>query len=226
MPDHPMLIQKIIRTKRKTLAIEINPEGQLIVRAPYRISLTHIHDFVSEKNDWIIKKKAMIANRKPAPAGKQFIDGELFPYLGENYLLKIVNDGNSPLYFQTQFELDRSFIANAKFVFIDWYRQQALQVLSARVHHFAMRHHYRYSNIRISNAYTRWGSCSADGRLNFAWRLIMAPLNVIDYVVTHELAHLSQMNHSRQFWGIVEAMQPNYKKNKKWLKENGHLLHI
>ena len=82
----------------------------------------------------------------------------------------------------------------------------------------------QYAKIRISNARTRWGSCGFNANLSFSWRLVMAPLPVIDYVVAHELAHLMHKNHSQRFWAAVRALFPDYEVHKKWLKLNGHLL--
>ena len=81
-----------------------------------------------------------------------------------------------------------------------------------------------YGRIAVRDQKTRWGSCSAEGNLNFNWRLIFAPEGVLDYVVVHELAHRKEMNHSARFWGVVESYMPEYKKNQAWLKENGNLL--
>ncbi|MBK7452806.1 MAG: M48 family metallopeptidase [Anaerolineales bacterium] len=80
--------------------------------------------------------------------------------------------------------------------------------------------------MKISSARTRWGSCSPDGTLNFTWRLVMAPLEVIDYVVIHELAHLRVKNHSSKFWDVVKAIDPQYKEKRKWLRENGGKLNL
>jgi predicted metal-dependent hydrolase len=79
-------------------------------------------------------------------------------------------------------------------------------------------------SVRITDAKERWGSCNAAGSLNFAWRLVMAPPPVIDYVIVHELAHLVEMNHSQRFWGLVGRILPDYAVRRKWLRENEHLL--
>lgn len=81
-----------------------------------------------------------------------------------------------------------------------------------------------FGGITVRDQKTRWGSCSARGNLNFNWRLILAPEPVLDYVVIHELAHRKEMNHSKQFWDIVEAMMPDYRTQRQWLKEHGDQL--
>ena len=80
--------------------------------------------------------------------------------------------------------------------------------------------------VRINSAKTRWGSCGPGGVLNFTWRLVMAPLDVIDYVVVHELSHLRVKDHSSKFWKVVESISPEYKKHRKWLRENGEKLSL
>ncbi len=92
--------------------------------------------------------------------------------------------------------------------------------MEERVPGFAARYHLTYQRIKISSARTRWGSCSSRGTLSFTWRLVMAPLPVIDYVVIHELAHLIERNHSNRFWQQVGSMEPDYAKYRSWLKEN------
>ena len=99
-------------------------------------------------------------------------------------------------------------------------------MLTERVEFFAHAQGFKVKKIRISSARTRWGSCSAKGTLSFTWRLVMAPPDVIDYVVVHELCHLKELNHSKAFWAQVEAILPDYKTRRKWLKDNGAKLHL
>ena len=102
--------------------------------------------------------------------------------------------------------------------------KKAQEVFSQRVAYYSSKANSPYKRIRISQARSRWGSCGAKGNLNFSWRLIMAPLEVIDYVVAHEVAHLKIKNHSKHFWLWVEQLFPDYRQQRKWLKTNGHLL--
>ena len=104
------------------------------------------------------------------------------------------------------------------------YRRQARIVFEQKVKYYAGRMNVTYGRIDVRDQKTRWGSCSAEGNLNFNWRLIFAPAGVLDYVVVHELAHRKEMNHSARFWGVVESYMPEYKKYQAWLKENGNLL--
>ena len=110
-------------------------------------------------------------------------------------------------------------------LFEQWYRQQARTVFTERVELYAQKYGFEYAKIRISSARTRWGSCSSKGTLSFTWRLVMAPLEIVDYVVVHELSHLREHNHSKAFWAQVAAILPDYKSRRKWLKVNGTNFH-
>ena len=101
------------------------------------------------------------------------------------------------------------------------YKERAKGIISRRVQHYAQLMGVNYGRITIKDQKSRWGSCSEKSNLNFSWRLILMPIEVMDYVVVHELAHLKQMNHSQAFWEEVEKILPNYKEQRKWLKENG-----
>lgn len=104
-------------------------------------------------------------------------------------------------------------------------RDKALSYIPERVAYFAQLIGVDYGRITIRNQKTRWGSCSSKGNLNFNCLLMLAPIEVVDYVIVHELCHRKEMNHSKAFWGEVEKIIPDYKKSVKWLKEEGSLLH-
>lgn len=108
----------------------------------------------------------------------------------------------------------------------NWYRKQARYILTQRVEGYATLMRVSYDTIRIKDQKTCWGSCSNKRNLNFNYRIIMAPEEVIDYIVVHELCHLRQMNHSPEFWREVANILPEYARRRKWLKENGSKLHI
>jgi predicted metal-dependent hydrolase len=209
---------KIIRSKRKTIAFIIEQDGSLTVRAPLRFSQTKIEQMVIEKADWIRQHQEWI--RLHSPAFHRYEEGELFYYLGKTYPLRYADHQLQPLLLTNSFQLSRPFKDHGKKVFVAWYREQARQVIGERLPRLANRHHLSYTAIHITSARTRWGSCSRIGALNFSWHLIMAPLDVIDYVIIHELAHLKIHNHSSEFWNYVEQLSPNYRIYRNWLKEN------
>jgi len=217
-------IDQIIRTKRKSIALIVEPNGRLVVRAPIRISDADIKHLVKQKERWIREKQKRVKDKSTQSKPKVYMDREEFLYLGKSYNLKIVADLNPALVLSQKFFLSRRALPKAESVFTEWYREQARAVISERVELYAARHGFTYRKIRITSARTRWGSCSSMGNLNFTWRLVMAPPEVIDYVVVHELAHLRVNNHSKEFWKQVERIMPDYKQRLKWLKENGQKL--
>lgn len=216
---------RLVRSKRRTLALVIERDGTLIVRAPLRMAEAEVRRFVEAKRNWIERKQAEAA--KEALIHHQFADGELFPFLGKMFPLRLVPDPAPALVMDgASFRLSRSRQTDGLALFVDWYRAQARSYIAARLEYFSHSHNMKPAGLRISSARTRWGSCSRKGMLSFTWRLVMAPPEVVDYVIVHELAHLREMNHSPVFWALVEKMLPDYKQRRAWLKKNGHSLHL
>lgn len=220
-----MKIDQIIRSSRKTIALIVQRDGQLIIRAPYRASKAQIMQFVEQKATWIQTKQAEARQRTDQIQSHQFKPGERFFYLGQSYPL-VISLRSRPALELTQagFQMAQSAQPAAAETFTRWYQKQARLVLGERLQLYAARYRLNYKKLNISSARTRWGSCSTTGTISFTWRLVMAPLEVIDYVVIHELAHLIEADHSSRFWAEVGRMLPDYAKCVNWLKQNGHLL--
>jgi predicted metal-dependent hydrolase len=217
-------VDRIVHSKRKTVSLIIQPDGKLIVRAPLRMSEGQILDFVRTHEGWIINNQARV-KASPPPPGKHFIPGEYFLYLGTEYPLAIVQHQRSALTFSgSRFILSNSNLPNASQRFSNWYKTQARMVISNRVALLARLNKFKYTKLRISSARTRWGSCSTNGTLSFTWRLVMAPLEIVDYVVLHELVHTQIKNHSKTFWRRLEEISPGYKTDVRWLKQNSKYL--
>ena len=186
-----------------------------------RLAEKTVRAFVESKADWILRKKAEVAVRAPVTV-RQFKDGELFLLLGREIPLRLVPTQRAALKLtDAAFTLSEKFLPVAATAFEKWYKAYALTLLTERVAHYAALHGFKPGRIRISSARTRWGSCSSNGTLSFTWRLVMAPLDVVDYVVMHELVHLRVHNHSKDFWDGVAALMPDYKHRMAWLKTNG-----
>lgn len=224
--QHEIHIDQLIRSKRRTISLEINPDGSLTVRAPMRAPDEEIKALVNSKKDWIIKKQKLASEKAKEALPKQFVSGEMFLYLGVNYPLEIVDKRSAPLVLNGKFLLAAGLQAHARQVFEKWYRAQASQVIKPRTAALADRYDFQFTMIRINGAKTRWGSCGPKGSLNFPWRLVMAPENVIDYVIVHELVHLRVRNHSKGYWQAVKGIMPDYEERLNWLKENGHRLSL
>jgi predicted metal-dependent hydrolase len=217
-------IDQLIRSKRKSIALIVQRDGKLIVRAPVRLSEARITQFINTKSDWILTQQKKAASQQ-TPL-REYMDGETFLFLGRKIPLKLVDHQDVPLKMDANFLLKRSQHKQAAQLFTRWYQKQARQVFTNRVEFFAQKNGFSYARIRLSSARTRWGSCSSKGTLSFTWRLVMAPPEVIDYVVLHELVHLQIKDHSAAFWARVQEYMPDYKKKRAWLKTNGYLLEI
>ena len=212
---------KIIRSKRKTIALVVQPNGELLVRAPQRATLKQINAMLKQHADWIAKKQTEVKARQDAFTPRQFVNGEEFLFLGKNYPLKLVQLAKPTLALNGTFQLAKSVEGQAKEIFERWYKKQARQIFNERITHYAEKYGFDVKQVKLSSARTRWGSCSSKGYINLTWRLVMTPLEIIDYVAVHELCHLREANHSPAFWAQVAAILPDYKVRRRWLKENG-----
>ncbi len=217
---------RIIRSRRRSIALEIFPDGALVVRAPFSLTDAAVEKFVAAKRDWILRtRKRVLARGRDVP-GRSFREGEEFLYLGVRYVLSLKEKLIPPLFFEDKFLLARDYCYRAKDLFIQWYMRQARLYIPARVEYFCSQGSVRCEGIAIRNTFSRWGSCGRNKKLNFSCRLMMAPPDIIDYVVAHEVAHLEVMDHSDRFWGKVRGIFPAYEECRRWLRENGHFLVI
>ena len=214
-------INKLIRSRRRSISLEITRDAQLVVRIPKYASLSDVKRFILEKRGWIEKKIAEAGEKINKHTPKKFVSGEKFYYLGEKYILKSTKGQSTKLEFNNGFFISENDLPYAKNIFIKWYKRQSKINIPKRVRWYANLHKLDYKKIRITSASRRWGSCTIQGNLNFTWKLVLLPIKVLDYVVVHELAHLLQHNHSKKFWSEVERMLPDYKERRKWLRKNG-----
>lgn len=222
---------KIVRSKRKTISIKINEQGELIINAPYFISNKTIFQFITKHSDWIISTKEKVKESISKYRNKKFVDGENYLILGEVHKLKLMD----PEHFSETIKLDfvnKNILLNsncqssAKTILINFYKELAYEILESRVKRYLLLYksifneELTYTRIRLSDAKGRLGSCSPHGILSFSWRIIQAPIDVVDSVVVHEIVHLKEKNHKKNFWLKVLAMKCTYKSNLKWIKEN------
>ncbi len=222
---------QLIRTKKRkrTVSLSIARNGEIIIRAPFHLPLQSIEAFFCKKRAWIQKKFSEIYRGTDRSIVKTFVAGEVFPYLGEFYPLEIVvaADPYPPLHFaHERFYLNEKDRPRARDLFISWYKDQAREKIRERVQFYSSRMLLCPERQKITSARYQWGGCSSKNTLTFTWRIVMAPLAVIDYLVVHELAHIREKNHSTKFWKIVQETLPSYSTAKAWLKICGHLLDL
>ncbi|MDE2611727.1 MAG: M48 family peptidase [Pandoraea sp.] len=216
------------RSSRRTIGFIVDESG-LTVTAPRWVTIADVEAAIAEKQRWIFAKLAewqerAVRRRVPRVT---WVDGASLPYLGQPLVLRLgrpdrpggpVHDAASGTLWldlppQAQAQQMRDRVQG-------WLQQQARQLFIERLELYASRLGTRYTALALSSAATRWGSCSADGRIRLNWRLIHFPLSVIDYVVAHELAHLKEMNHSPRFWQTVASVFPDFEIARASLKEH------
>jgi len=206
-----VIVDQLIRSKRKSLVLQIKADGSLVVRAPLHIDASRINSFIDKKSNWIItkqlemKNKTILRNEMLAKQDLSRHEGILF--LGKRIKVLFKNPQN-------------------KKEIITWYKREALKYIAPRLEYYANIINKKFHAIKITSARKRWGSCSAQGNINFSWRLIMASCEIVDYVIAHEASHLLHKNHSAKFWNCVKTMMPDYKKHHLWLQKNGFLLDV
>lgn len=174
----------VIKSRRKTMAISIDRDGEIFFRVPLRTSEREIMRMAEEKSHWIITNYLKIRDKKNS---------------------RPVSDLSA---------VQRSALEKR-------YKDAARAYIPQRVAYYHAMTGGVYERITIRDQKTRWGSCSSKGTLSFNWRLMLAPPAVLDYVVVHELCHLTHMDHSPAFWQAVEAICPDYRQLRLWLKEHG-----
>lgn len=211
-----IVIDRLVRSKRRTIALLITPEATLVVRAPLRTPLEYIERVVVAKHDWILKKIQQVATRPPLRS-KEYRDGEQLLFLGEHYTLRLTGHKAIQM-LGAELLFPARFVKQGRTKLIAWYSERARHVIGEQAEHFSRLTGWKYSSLKITHAEKRWGSCSPSGAINFSWKLMMAPLDIIDYVVVHELAHLVEKNHSPKFWQLVERVLPDYPSRRKWLR--------
>ncbi|MDO5294895.1 MAG: SprT family zinc-dependent metalloprotease [bacterium] len=210
----------IKRSNRKSIGIEVTYEGRVIIKAPGSISVDKIEQLLYKKKDWLLGTLASCESRETVRQ-----QGELL-YLGKPFEIKVEEQKKIRIEIQVE---DGAIIVKKPVgynvdihkVLENWLRRQAAAVIQEKVEQYSRLLGVTYQNITIKDQKTRWGSCSSRGNLNFNYRLIMAPAEVLDYVVIHELAHRIHMNHSKDFWQTVEKVCPRYREHRSWLQEFG-----
>lgn len=219
-------IDRLIRSGRRTVSIEIAEDASLVVRAPYDAPLDRIHSFVRDRSPWIVEKRQAARQKLLQAEPHRFIPGELFLYRGRSYPLAICDRSAASLTLDNEFRLSSSHTHHPHIVFANWYKREAAREIEDRLKALSAASGLSYRSCAITNARKQWGSCDLQCNLRFTWRLIMAPPEVIEYVISHELAHTAEHNHSPRFWDRVGRLCPSFREHRRWLRDNGHLLRI
>ena len=212
--------KQIIFTKRKTLSLVIDNNGDLIVRAPLKCTEKRINEFICKKADWIIKTKQSVINNKKEHIN--CLNGEQISILGVDYVISLYDKStvmlNDNILYLPQ--------VNSKEKLIIYLKKTIRSYISRKLAEICEEYDFKFKSISISSAKTNWGSCSFKNRLHFTYKLALCPTQVVDYVIKHELTHTKVKNHSRTFYSELVKICPNYKECEKWLKNNKSVIDI
>jgi predicted metal-dependent hydrolase len=220
---------EVLKTNRKkSLSIRVNGSN-VQVRAPKTISDHRIKKLLEKRTPWI-KAKLEEYQQRPQRDNYRYVDDETFKYLGRSYQLKVSEaDLQSVKLYRGKLwvKLNKNNLndpSKIKQLLEDWYQSRALSYLAKKTIQIAKQLGRSPSSISVKNYKSRWGSCSNSGAVSYNWRIIQAPIKIIEYIVVHELCHLIEHNHSPKYWQNVERHIPLWKERRNWLKNNGNLL--
>ncbi|MBX3043359.1 MAG: M48 family metallopeptidase [Candidatus Kapabacteria bacterium] len=219
------IVSSFKRVNGSRLTLRIDKQANVVISAPLKMAISDINNFIDEKRDWIEKtRQKIIENQAPK---RLFNDGDTIPFLGIERRINILpNYKYAAEFLDGKFNLSSNIQPQAKEYLSRLFKNLAWNHFAPRIHYLAKQYNFKFKAVKISSAQTKWGSCSNHGNINLAWRLVMAPEDVIDYVIIHELAHTVEANHSHKFWKIVENIIPDYKQKRQWLKDNGKYLDL
>lgn len=217
--------------RRKTTALKIK-NGEVSIHIPTRQSIKIAHQFVQQKTAWIQQKLQHQTQPQQLSPEKEFIAGELLLFLGKNYPLQLIAAARPATIMKTaqsielHGRLNKLSTTAIRAALILWYKQQAKLYLVSQTAFLAEKIGLLPRSITVKTYKARWGSCRITGDIQYNWKLMLAPPDIIDYVIVHELCHLQQHNHSAAFWRLVQLYCPNFKSARLWLKNNGASLDI
>jgi predicted metal-dependent hydrolase len=204
--------------------LEIRQATGLTIIIPKYFNVTDISDLLQKKKRWILNNLARYCQARPLATGKELKSGDSIPYLGRELKLIIqrtMENDDSAVLKKNKLIIGLGNKENGPGLVLEqWYRMQAAQLIKEKADKLSARFGLAYNKLTIRGQRSRWGSCSHKSNLSFNWKLMMTPEPVVDYVITHELLHLKEMNHTRRFWRLVEEHCPHWREHRKWLKEH------
>ncbi len=196
------------RSKRRSVGLRIDSKG-LTVTIPLSMPENRVTPILEAKSSWILSKLEELQKRATPPLS--CVDGEIAPFLGKNYPLRISRSGRTRVsLLDDRIEILLPEGADARAALEAWYRKRALELFAERIAHFSPVLGEHPARLFLSSAKTRWGSCNSKREIRLNWRLVLLAPDLVDYVVVHELAHLLEMNHSPAFWNHVKRAYPEF----------------
>jgi predicted metal-dependent hydrolase len=215
-------IDQLIRTRRRTLSLEINKDAELIVRAPLYMPQIQIDHFVAEKAQWILTHQERVRREKKRLSPITLTEGATFPLLGRPCSLHFANVSSIQLVGDSLCIPRGTTLTSLA----QWLGRYLLVLLEDRVTFYAARLQMPVPPIKLANGKSRWGYCNYKNELGFNWRLVFCSVEAVDYVVVHELCHIHNKSHNRLFWKAVESILPDRKERERWLRINRRVMDI
>ena len=213
---------KLIRSKRRTLSLEIREDLEVQVRAPRWVAESEIARFIESRRAWIEKARREVQRRRAVLQGSHegglYWNGQIFPFHPSAELPERFR------FFKDRFLIHPLWINDAEKTAEVWFRKQAALILETRLGELTRSTGLTCRRFRLGSARTRWGSCSHSGTITLHWRLLWVPDWVRDYVIFHELCHLRHLDHSHAFWKTLATMCPDTRRACLWLKEHAGIL--
>ena len=226
--DNSSFDYTVVRTSRRTIAIHIDPEKGVIVRAPKRGHKSEIRNFLIKKTPWIMKKLEVARQQAAEIPRHNYMTGDIFLFMGEKYSLAFETAKKNRVDIAGHYIIvglkPETPQAKVPEILKKWYIARARETLNERVIVYSRGLGVKPARVAIRGQSKRWGSCSAKGNLNLNWKLVMAPPEILNYVVAHEVCHLRYPNHQSEFWKLLSSQMPDYAARRDWLKQNGHRL--
>lgn len=214
----------IVRTYRRSLSLTITKDARLVVHAPKKLNMNDIMKYIFEKEKWIVQKQKEIQNR--LSINKEIISYNEFLFLGKKYKIEYINGIKKIELTENSILVPNISFEDVYPKLIKWYIASAKKILKERLEYFADIMQIDYASVTISNTKSRWGSCDINRNIKLNFRLIMLPHRIIDFVLIHELSHIIEFNHSKNFYKVISTIMPSYKLQQKNLKEYDYLLSL
>ena len=222
--------------KRKTVSITVDKDGVKVI-SPVDVANEKVQSIMADKISWIRKQLLHFEEIKNNRYYRLFVSGEKLPYLGRQYRLNILanndivkpsfNFSQGTFYAEVPSSLEKEQYRETLFpLYEEWVKRRAISYAQKRITRYTKILQTQPSTIVIKKQEQRWGSCTSSGKILLNWRIFLAPVSVVDYVLIHELSHLKHLNHSTDFWETIRMLQPNYEIKKEWLRINGPSLYI
>ena len=214
--------------RKRTISLQVK-DNKLIIKAPRTVSRKNLDEVIQNKQKWI-KRRAILDFEEQKLRNRKFINNEKFFFRGNEYRLSLILGGKEEVkivdgLLLVTFKDDRAIESkNVKSLIEDWYVRESAKILNTRTYEFAKKMKVRPTGITVKNYVAKWGSCTAKNKISYNWRIIMAPDCIVDYLIIHELCHIIEHNHSKNFWDYVGTYCEDFQKKRKWLRENGHKL--